>query len=130
MIYRAIKKTVKGFPRPSLDLTASNFGKIIENAMDQRLEPQFDPYANSLNYLIACYIIPYVGLTGYVGANPKLQSPQSKRVKLFTLFFFYSLSIRARDYEVKQHLMSYLNGPKGISFPYTWTEFCKFTLEK
>ncbi|ONK78289.1 uncharacterized protein A4U43_C02F16720 [Asparagus officinalis] len=76
----AIKKTVKGFPRPSLDLTASNFGKIIENAMDQRLEPQFDPYANSLNYLIACYIIPYVGLTGYVGANPKLQSPQSKRL--------------------------------------------------
>ncbi|ONK58689.1 uncharacterized protein A4U43_C09F15660 [Asparagus officinalis] len=77
---RAIQKTVKGFPRPFLDLTASNFDKIIENAMGRKLEPPFDPYANSLNYLIASYIIPYVGLTGYVGANPNLISPQSKRL--------------------------------------------------
>lgn len=71
---------MKGFPRPFLDLTASNFDKIIENAMGRKLKPQFDPYANSLNYLLASYIIPYVGLTGYVGANPKLKSPRSKRV--------------------------------------------------
>lgn len=88
---RAIKKTVKGFPRPFMDMTASNFGKIIENAIGRKLEPQFDPYANSLNFLIACYIIPYVGLTGYVGANPKLQSPQSKSVRPYSTIFLFSL---------------------------------------
>ncbi|KAJ0747401.1 hypothetical protein HanOQP8_Chr05g0189001 [Helianthus annuus] len=44
------------------------------------LSPPFDPYANDINYLISCYIIPYVGLTGYVGANPKLESPVSKEL--------------------------------------------------
>ncbi|TQD74251.1 hypothetical protein C1H46_040212 [Malus baccata] len=44
------------------------------------LNPPFDPYANSINYLLASYIIPYVGLTGYVGASPKLQGATSKRL--------------------------------------------------
>ncbi|KAK4855278.1 hypothetical protein QYF36_005653 [Acer negundo] len=35
---------------------------------------------DSLNYLIASYLIPYVGLTGYVGANEKLESPVSRRL--------------------------------------------------
>ncbi|KAJ3685320.1 hypothetical protein LUZ61_014484 [Rhynchospora tenuis] len=77
---RAIKNTVKGFPRPLLDISADNFAKIINNAMKLPLNPPFDPYANGLNFLIASYIIPYVGLTGYVGANPKLQSAQAKRL--------------------------------------------------
>ncbi|KAL0292516.1 UNVERIFIED_CONTAM: Desiccation-related protein PCC13-62 [Sesamum angustifolium] len=42
------------------------------------LRPPFDPYANDINYLIASYLIPYVGLTGYVGANPNLQSTTAK----------------------------------------------------
>jgi Ferritin-like domain len=52
----------------------------MDMAFNCKLNPPFDPYANGLNYLLASYIIPYVGLTGYVGANPKLQSPQAKRV--------------------------------------------------
>ncbi|XWS53482.1 hypothetical protein CRYUN_Cryun10bG0005000 [Craigia yunnanensis] len=77
---KAIKKTVKGFPRPQLDLSASSFAKVIDRAFGKPLEPPFDPYANSINYLIASYLIPYVGLTGYVGANPKLQGAISKRL--------------------------------------------------
>ncbi|KAJ1689976.1 hypothetical protein LUZ63_014131 [Rhynchospora breviuscula] len=77
---RAIKRTVKGFPRPLLDISADNFAKIINNAMKYPLYPPFDPYANGLNFLLASYIIPYVGLTGYVGTNPKLQSAQAKRL--------------------------------------------------
>ena len=34
----------------------------------------FDPYANSIIFLLASYLIPYVGLTGYVGANSLLQN--------------------------------------------------------
>ncbi|XP_039058880.1 desiccation-related protein PCC13-62-like [Hibiscus syriacus] len=77
---KAIKKTVKGFPRPQLDLSASLFAKVIDKAFGKPLMPPFDPYANSINFLIASYLIPYVGLTGYVGANPKLQGAISKRL--------------------------------------------------
>ncbi|KAH9683946.1 Desiccation-like protein [Citrus sinensis] len=44
------------------------------------LNPPLDPYANSINYLIASYLNPYVGLTGYVGANPNLQDAVSQRL--------------------------------------------------
>ncbi|KAK8499806.1 hypothetical protein V6N13_060872 [Hibiscus sabdariffa] len=77
---KAIKKTVKGFPRPQLDLSASLFAKVIDKAFEKPLNPPFDPYANSINFLIASYLIPYVGLTGYVGANPKLQGAIAKRL--------------------------------------------------
>ncbi|CAI9118929.1 OLC1v1020557C1 [Oldenlandia corymbosa var. corymbosa] len=77
---RAIKSAVKGFPRPLLDLSVKSFATIINNAFGENLNPPFDPYANDLNYLIASYVIPYVGLTGYVGANPKLQTATAKRM--------------------------------------------------
>jgi Ferritin-like domain len=79
---RAIKNTVKGFPRPLLDISPGNFARIINSAMNRTLNPPFDPYANGLNYLLASYLIPYVGLTGYVGANSNLQSAQAKRVMI------------------------------------------------
>ncbi|KAL8486835.1 hypothetical protein ACS0TY_023506 [Phlomoides rotata] len=77
---RAIQKTVPGFPRPLLNLSAGVFEAIINDAFGKPLVPSFDPYANDFNYLIASYVVPYVGLTGYVGANPKLQHPTSKRL--------------------------------------------------
>lgn len=80
LLCRAIKKRVKGFPRPLLDLSATNFAKTVNNALNRELNPPFDPYTNGLNFLLASYLIPYVGLTGYVGANPKLKSARAKRV--------------------------------------------------
>ncbi|XP_059630198.1 desiccation-related protein PCC13-62 [Cornus florida] len=77
---KAIKKTVRGFPRPLLNLSAEAFANVMNNAFGRALVPPFDPYANEINYLLASYVIPYVGLTGYVGANPKLQSSTSKRL--------------------------------------------------
>ncbi|CAL5411869.1 unnamed protein product [Camellia sinensis] len=77
---RAIKNTVRGFPRPLLNLSAEAFGNVMNSAFGRALKPAFDPYANELNFLLASYVIPYVGLTGYVGANTKLQSPISKRL--------------------------------------------------
>ncbi|CAA7048099.1 unnamed protein product [Microthlaspi erraticum] len=77
---RAIKKTVKGFARPQLDLSIKSFAKVMNDAVGKKLIPPFNPYANSFNYLIASYLVPYVGLTGYVGANPKLQCPASRKL--------------------------------------------------
>ncbi|XP_062108848.1 desiccation-related protein PCC13-62-like [Humulus lupulus] len=77
---RAIQNTVKGFPRPLLNLSSSSFAKVMDAAFGRTLRPPFDPYANSINFLLASYLVPYVGLTGYVGANPKLKGATSKRL--------------------------------------------------
>ncbi|PHT48714.1 Desiccation-related protein PCC13-62 [Capsicum baccatum] len=77
---RAIKDTVAGFPRPLLNLSRESFATVMNDAFGHPLEPPFDPYANDINYLLSSYVIPYVGLTGYVGANPKLHSPTAKRL--------------------------------------------------
>ncbi|CAH9105279.1 unnamed protein product [Cuscuta epithymum] len=77
---RAIKETVPGFPRPLLNLSKETFATIMDKALGHPLKPPFDPYANDINYLIASYLVPYVGLTGYVGANPKLHSHTAKKL--------------------------------------------------
>lgn len=90
---RAIQSTVKGFPRPLLDISASSFAKVMDSALGRKLNPPFDPYSSSLNYLLASYLVPYVGLTGYVGANPKLHGSTSKRVNRYiniTSLYFIS----------------------------------------
>ncbi|XP_065863867.1 desiccation-related protein PCC13-62-like [Euphorbia lathyris] len=77
---RAIKNITKGFPRPLLDLRVKSFAEVMNKALGRTLNPPFNPYVSSLNFLIASYLVPYVGLTGYVGANPKLKDPQSRKL--------------------------------------------------
>ncbi|KAF3665029.1 Desiccation-related protein PCC13-62 [Capsicum annuum] len=77
---RAIKDTITGFPRLLLNLSRESFVTVMDDAFGHPLKPPFDAYANDINYLLASYVIPYVGLTGYVGANPKLQSSTAKRL--------------------------------------------------
>lgn len=80
-IYRKIKSLVPGFPRPVLNLSVSTFTEAVNKAFGGKpLFPLFDPYANEINYLLSAYMIPYIGLTGLVGANPKLQTTTSKAV--------------------------------------------------
>ncbi|RWR88117.1 Desiccation-related protein PCC13-62 [Cinnamomum micranthum f. kanehirae] len=77
---RALKKHVEGFPRPLLDLSPSCFSNLMDKAFGHSLSPSFNPYANSINFLLASYLLPYVALTGYEGLNPHLQSPISRRL--------------------------------------------------
>jgi hypothetical protein len=56
----------------------------MENAFGEKLNPPFNPYINSLNYLIYIYTIPYVGLTGYVGTIPLLKGEGAKAVSKLT----------------------------------------------
>ncbi|CAM8898251.1 unnamed protein product [Rhodiola kirilowii] len=98
---RAIKSTVKGFARPLLNLSAEAFGSVMDSAFGKPLRPSFDPYASGLNYLLASYVVPYVGLTGYVGANPKLRSPRSRKVRGFTTYksqLFSRLKFKCNDF--------------------------------
>ncbi|PHU04407.1 Desiccation-related protein PCC13-62 [Capsicum chinense] len=77
---RAIKDTLTGFPRVVLNLSRESFAIVMDDAFRHPLKPPFDAYANDINYLLASYVIPYVGLTGYAGVNPKLQSSTAKRL--------------------------------------------------
>ncbi|KAM4116628.1 hypothetical protein ACB094_02G065100 [Castanea mollissima] len=78
--FLAIQKVVKGFPRPLLDLSKESFANVVDAAVGKKLSPPFDPYYSGVHYLLASYLIPYVGLTGYVGTIPKLQAPSSRRL--------------------------------------------------
>ncbi|XP_077250137.1 ferritin-like catalase Nec2 [Tasmannia lanceolata] len=75
---RAIRQAVGAFPRPLLNLSSANFARLMDNALGQPLIPPFDPYISDLNFLIACYLIPYIGLTGYAGTAPYLNSSSIK----------------------------------------------------
>ncbi|KAJ4727648.1 Desiccation-related protein PCC13-62 [Melia azedarach] len=77
---RAIIAEIGGFPRPLLDLSPQKFATIFNEAVGYELEPPFDPYLNSINYLLASYVIPYVGLVGYVGTIPNLTKYTSRRL--------------------------------------------------
>lgn len=72
--------SVGGFPRPELDISSQNFATLFDKAVGFKLDPPFDPYANSLNYLLAAYAIPYIGLVGYVGTIPNLKYNTSRAV--------------------------------------------------
>ncbi|KAM3687949.1 hypothetical protein ACJW30_10G115000 [Castanea mollissima] len=74
---RAIINATGGIPRPQLDLSAQNFANFIHQALGFSLITPFvpfDPYLNTINYLIASNLIPYIGLTGYVGTLPVLSN--------------------------------------------------------
>ncbi|XP_062108844.1 ferritin-like catalase Nec2 [Humulus lupulus] len=77
---RTIHKTVKGFPRPLLNLSSQLFASLINAAFGREIRPSFDPYRNSLNFLIASYAISYAGPTVYVGDNPNLTGITFKKV--------------------------------------------------
>ncbi|CAJ1940782.1 unnamed protein product [Sphenostylis stenocarpa] len=80
---RAINGVVKGFPIPLLNISKELFGKIVDDALGQTLRPSFDPYANSLNYLLGAYIISDLAPPGYVGITPQLQNVAVIRAYLY-----------------------------------------------
>ncbi|XP_050240021.1 desiccation-related protein PCC13-62-like [Quercus robur] len=110
---RAIQKVVKGFPRPLLDLSKESFAKTVDAAIGKKLSPPFDPYSSGVHFLLASYLIPYVGLTGYVGTIPKLKAPSSRRLVagLLGVESGQDAVIRAYLYEHAKEIVS----PYGIT---------------
>jgi len=95
------------FPRVQLNLSAANWANIIDEAFGQKLNPPFNPYANTVNFLISAYTIPYVGLTGYVGTIPLLQGAGAKALVagLLGVEAGQDAIIRAALYEYKDVLV-------------------------
>ncbi|KAF9666638.1 hypothetical protein SADUNF_Sadunf16G0249700 [Salix dunnii] len=75
---RAIITAVGGIPRPLYDLSPQTFAQLFDKAVGYKLNPPFNPYSNTVNYLLASYAIPYVGLVGYVGTIPYLANYTSR----------------------------------------------------
>ncbi|WRX08198.1 hypothetical protein QQP08_000685 [Theobroma cacao] len=80
VIRKAIVTKVGGIPRPLLDTSSENFAKLFDKAVGYCLDPPFDPYTNTNNFLLASYAIPYVGLEGYVGTIPFLHNYTSRKL--------------------------------------------------
>ena len=85
LIFRAIITAVGGIPRPLYDLSPEAFAKLFDKAVGYKLNPPFNPYSNTVNYLLASYAIPYVGLVGYVGTIPYLANYTSRAVRITPL---------------------------------------------
>ncbi|XP_062230778.1 ferritin-like catalase Nec2 [Phragmites australis] len=78
---RAIRQSVGGFPRPAIDLSDDRFAMIMDEAMGARLDPPFDPYASTVNFLIASYILPHVTAAATMGISSTLMGYLSKRLQ-------------------------------------------------
>ncbi|XP_042454983.1 desiccation-related protein PCC13-62-like [Zingiber officinale] len=77
---RAIERAVGGFPRPMINLSAELFADAMNDAFGYNLIPPFDPYIDTIKFLIGSYVFPYVGVVFYVGANPSIKGHESKRL--------------------------------------------------
>ncbi|KAJ1254695.1 hypothetical protein BS78_09G046900 [Paspalum vaginatum] len=78
---RAIRQAVGGFPRPTIDLGADRFAMVMDDAMGARLDPPFDPYASSVNFLLASYVFPHVTAAATMGISSSLMGYVSKRLQ-------------------------------------------------
>jgi hypothetical protein len=78
---RAIKQAVGGFPRPAIDLGADRFAMIMDDAMGVRLDPPFDPYNSSVNFLLASYVFPHITAAATMSISSSLMGFLSKRVR-------------------------------------------------
>ncbi|XP_057496688.1 ferritin-like catalase Nec2 [Actinidia eriantha] len=77
---RALKETFGLIARPLLNLSTHNFAKLVDEAFERELVPPFDPYRDSLSYMLGSYVIPYMGLVGYVGTNPRIIGYKTKEL--------------------------------------------------
>ncbi|KAG8067213.1 hypothetical protein GUJ93_ZPchr0005g15526 [Zizania palustris] len=78
---RAITQSMGGFPRPAIDLSDGRFAAVMDDAMGVRLDPPFDPYASSVNFLLASYILPHITASAAVGISSTLMGYASKRLQ-------------------------------------------------
>ncbi|XP_068659661.1 ferritin-like catalase Nec2 [Aristolochia californica] len=117
---REIIRVFGGFPRPLMDLSSSNFAKLFDEAVGQALQPPFDPYQNSLNYILACYVVPYVGLVGYVGTNQNIYGHRTKRILAGLL------GVEAGQDAVLRTLLYERGGQLVQPYNYTVAEFTVF----
>ncbi|KAF2298477.1 hypothetical protein GH714_023718 [Hevea brasiliensis] len=64
---RAIIQSVGGIPRPLYDLRAQNFAGVFDEAIATNWILHLILISITVNYLLACYVIPYVDWLGRLG---------------------------------------------------------------
>nr|XP_011459794.1 PREDICTED: desiccation-related protein PCC13-62-like [Fragaria vesca subsp. vesca] len=117
---RSIVQNGGGIPRPLLNLGLVNWGLFFDLALKTPLIPPFNPYANSLNFLLGAYAMPDLAQISYVSSIPSLTTNSS------------SLSLAAKLLAIKAGQSAVLRAllyPKATQLvpPYNFTvrEFTK-----
>ncbi|RDY07864.1 hypothetical protein CR513_07967, partial [Mucuna pruriens] len=113
----AWQKRVVDCPRPLLNISKQLFAEFANQAAGQTLSPPFDPYANTLNFLLASYGISEFAPPGYVRISPHLQNATLKTLVagLLGVEFGQQAVIRAYLYERRNFLV--------FPYPVTVAEF-------
>lgn len=65
--------------RPLINI-GDSWVTLFKAAYNYEVNVNFDPYSGDVAWLLASYVLPYVGLTGYVGTNPNLYFMESKKL--------------------------------------------------
>eukprot|EP00897_Mesotaenium_endlicherianum_P003870 jgi/Mesen1/3510/ME000197S02524 len=68
-------------PRPLIDVSTNNWNSLVSKALGFNLSTPFNPYQDDIHFLIAAFVLPYVGLTAYVGTNPNLVTVPAKQLR-------------------------------------------------
>ncbi|XP_023515237.1 desiccation-related protein PCC13-62-like [Cucurbita pepo subsp. pepo] len=69
-----------GIQRPLLNLSKDVFSDLFDKAAGRRLSPPFDPYVDTIHFLLAVNLFPYLGYTGLVEAAPLLLFLESRKL--------------------------------------------------
>ncbi|KAK9945639.1 hypothetical protein M0R45_011143 [Rubus argutus] len=98
---RSIFETVGGFPRPLLNLSVTLWALLFDLALKKPLIPPFNPYRNSLSFLLAAYAMPDLAQTSYVSSISSFTTNSSSSLasKLLAIKAGQSAVIRTLLYQ-------------------------------
>jgi hypothetical protein len=95
-------------PRPAINI-GSAFSDAANAALNQNLNPAFDPYANNLFFLHGAFIFEDAGVTAYAGAVGALQNATYKSVagRIGDVEAYHASQVRTFLYQQKDVVTPY-----------------------
>lgn len=92
LIDRLIRSKLKGkaVPRPQLDISRSVWARFLAQALEQELIPPFNPYNDTISFLVAAQVLPYAALSAYFDQSSHIVGQEAQKV-YFSNFWCASL---------------------------------------
>ncbi|BFI34078.1 hypothetical protein AXG93_3228s1150 [Marchantia polymorpha subsp. ruderalis] len=79
---RLIRSKLKGkaVPRPQLDISRSVWARFLAQALEQELIPPFNPYNDTISFLIAAQVLPYAALSAYFDQSSHIVGQEAQKL--------------------------------------------------
>ncbi|KAG6542857.1 hypothetical protein Mapa_015761 [Marchantia paleacea] len=79
---RLIRSKLKdnAVPRPQLDISRSVWARFLAQALEQELNPPFNPYNDTLSFLLAAHVLPYAALSAYFDQSSHIVGQEAKKL--------------------------------------------------